>query len=40
VVGSLGKRLGGISGFDFGGLGDENLVLEVIAGHEVVVALI
>jgi hypothetical protein len=27
-------------GFGFGVLGDENLVLEVIAGHEVVVALI
>jgi len=40
MVGSLGRRLGDALGVGFGVLGDESLVLEGIAGHEVVVALI
>jgi len=39
-VGSLGRRLGDVSGVGIGVLGDENLVLEASFGHEVVVALI
>ncbi len=39
-VDSPGKILGDVLGVGIGVLGDENLVLEVSSGHEVVVALI